>query len=286
MRLGRLVAALVAAWVPLAAQSPYDVALLPGSTRSAGLAGAGVALVGDAASMFANPAGIATIRRLGVEASYERYVGDRQLASGAAALRVGHFDFGVGGQALDAPNGSVAQPTDFLAMSDVVYRFGLLAAGTTLKYARATFGTGQADAWAGDAGLAVALFDIMALGASVQNIGGDFGGGMHLPRITRVGFTMNYVDPQGTARLLTTIEGRWQVGQSAMLAVGAEGGIVARGVGIVARVGASGQPAATEGSAVTVGGGIELGRLHLDYAYRAYRAPGTPRHRFGVRWAP
>src|SRR2546430_10807806 len=59
------------------------------------------------------------------------------------------------------------------------------------------------DAWAGDAGLAIAVFDLMALGVSVQNIGGDFGpaaGGVHLPRRTRAGFTLNYVDPQGTLR--------------------------------------------------------------------------------------
>ena len=47
------------------------VAVLPGTTRSAGLGGAGVALVGDAGAVFANPAGIATVRHLSVEGSYE-----------------------------------------------------------------------------------------------------------------------------------------------------------------------------------------------------------------------
>src|SRR2546426_8346740 len=41
----------------LAAQSALNA--LPGSTRSAGLGGAGVALVGDAGAVFANPAAIA-----------------------------------------------------------------------------------------------------------------------------------------------------------------------------------------------------------------------------------
>src|SRR3989449_10417931 len=84
----------------------------------------------------------------------------------------------------------------------------------------------------------------MAFGASVQNLGGDFGGGAHLARRARVGFTMNYVDPQGTARFLTTFEGQWPVsgaaGQHARFLAGAEGGVVARGVGIVGRVGATG----------------------------------------------
>jgi len=35
-----------------------------------------------------------------------------------------------------------------------------------------------------------------------------------------------------------------------------------------------------------VGGGLELGRLHLDYAYQGYDAPDGGRHRFGLRWTP
>src|SRR2546422_8018409 len=49
----------------LAAQSALNA--LAGSTRSAGLGGAGVALVGDAGALFANPAAIATVRRLAFE---------------------------------------------------------------------------------------------------------------------------------------------------------------------------------------------------------------------------
>src|SRR2546422_5152505 len=111
----------------------------------------------------------------------------------------------------------------------------------------------------------------MALGASVQNIGGNRGGGARLPRRTRAGFTMNYVDPQGTFRLLTTVEGQWPEGYAAVLVAGLEAGVVARGVGIVARVGATGHSAPSDASPVTVGGGVrseehtsELqSRLHL-----------------------
>src|SRR5439155_17404749 len=50
---------------PLAAQTGGSaLAVLPGSTRAAGLGGAGAALVGDAGAVFSNPAGIATIRHL------------------------------------------------------------------------------------------------------------------------------------------------------------------------------------------------------------------------------
>src|SRR2546425_8313513 len=62
------------------------VVLLPASTRSAGLGGAGAALVGDAGAVFANPAGIATIRHLSVEGSYERYLAGSPLCSAALPL--------------------------------------------------------------------------------------------------------------------------------------------------------------------------------------------------------
>src|SRR6266571_4744458 len=76
------------------------VATLPGSTRSAGLGGAGAALVGDAGALFSNPAAIATVRRLAFEGSYEQYLGGTTFGAGAMALRVGRFDWGVGAQAL------------------------------------------------------------------------------------------------------------------------------------------------------------------------------------------
>src|SRR5437879_1486804 len=145
------------------------VVLLPASTRSAGLGGAGAALVGDAGAVFANPAGIATIRHLSVEGSYERYLAGSTLSSAALALRLGRFNWGAGAAALD---------------------------------------------------------------------------------------------------------------------YGAVSGGVARGVGRVARVGATGHSAPSDASPVTVGGGLELGRLHLDYAYQGYDALDGGRHRFGLRWTP
>jgi hypothetical protein len=86
--------------------------------------------------------------------------------------------------------------------------------------------------------------------------------------------------------LLTTFEGQWVAGQKSVLVAGAEGGLVIRGVGIVARVGATGQTGPTTAKPVAVGAGIELGRLHLDYAYTVYTAPQTARHRIGIRWIP
>jgi len=282
------------------------VGSLPGSTRSAAMGGAGAALIGDAGGVFANPAGIAAVRRLAVEASFEPYLAGTTHSSGALALRIGRLAWGIGMQSLQygsepivvpdpasgnrrgMPTGGTFTAGDLLATTAFVYRRGLIAAGASAKYARRQIGSWSADAWAGDLGFAIAVFDIVAFGASLQNLGGDFGPtvGGRLPRRTRVGFTTNYVDPQGTYRLLTTIEGVWPRGEAKQLVLGAEGGMVARGVGVVGRLGFVTRSPTTAVSRWTFGGGVELRRLHFDYAYQDFALLGGGTHRVGLRWAP
>ena len=280
---------------------------LPGSTRSAGMGGAGVALIGDAGALFANPAAIASIRHFAIEASVEPYLAGTTYSAAAVAVRTGHVAWGFGAQGLDygseavivpdsasggrrgTPTGATFTATELLATSAVVYRRGFLALGGAVKYGRMQIGGWSADAWAGDVGLAIAVFDIVALGVSVQNLGGDFGPaaqGARLPRRTRAGLTMNYVDPQGTYRLLTTLEGDWSTGTRARVATGVEGGVVARGVGLVGRVGYVTRSPLSAASRWSVGGGVELRRLHLDYAYQGFTLVGGGTHRVGIRWAP
>lgn len=292
----------------LPAQSEGSVlTALPGSTRSAALGGAGAALVGDAGALFANPAGIATIRYLGLEGSYEPYLAGTAVSSAALALRVGRLTWGFGAQALDygsepeivpdpatggrrgIATGATFHPYEALAVSGLVFRQGLFALGIAAKYDRQQIGSMVSDAWAGDAGLAIAVFDLMAFGVSVQNLGGDLGDGARLRRRTRAGFTLNYTDPQGVVRLLTTLEGQWPRDQAAVMIAGLEGGLVVEGVGLVGRAGYATRAAVTAASRVTVGGGVVLGggggHLHLDYAFQGHRALGGT-HRVGVRWAP
>ena len=266
----------------LPAQAAASVlATLPGSTRAAALGGAGAALTGDAGGIFANPAAIATVHRVALEAWYAR-APDRTAWDGAAlALRVGRFDWGAG---VETRSDASVPPADFLGVSSLVFRAGLIALGGSAKYARQTIGGATSTGWAGDAGLAIAVFDIMALGVSVQNLGSSVGTGARLPRRTRAGFTMNYVDPQGTLRLLTTLEGQWPDSGGALVVVGAEGGVVGRGIGLIARTGYTSRAELSGASRFTLGGAVELGRFHLDYAYRAIAAPGADTHRVGVRW--
>jgi len=271
--------------VRLSAQTG-SVGVVSGSARAAGMGGAGAAIVGDAGAIFANAAALATVHHLAIEGSYESYPSGATLSTGALALRVSRFTWGVGAVAL----GPGYTSADLLGASALVFRTGLVALAATAKYARQTIGGARVDAWAGDAGLAIAVFDLMALGVSVQNIGGDFGpaaGGVHLPRRTRAGFTLNYVDPQGTLRLLTTLEGQWPSGENAFIVLGVESGVVTRGMGVLGRIGYVGHSSATSASPFTAGASVELGggRLHLDSAYRADDALGA-RHRVGLRWMP
>jgi hypothetical protein len=307
---GRLLAtSLPAVFLALrvAAQSGGSVVPeLAGSTRSAGLGGAGVALIGDAGALFANPAGIAAVRHLAVEGSFEPYLAGSTYSAAAVAVHAGRLAVGFGAQALDygseplilpdsaaggrrgIPTGGTFSAADLLGTAGIVYRRGFMAFGGAVKYARMQIGGWSADAWGGDVGLAIAVFDIAALGVSVQNLGGDFGPsgqGARLPRRTRAGLTMNYVDPQGTYRLLTTVEGQWPAGARARLATGVEGGVVTRGVGLVGRIGFVTRSPTSAASRWSVGGGVELRRLHLDYAYQGYSVVGGGTHRFGIRWA-
>ncbi|MFN2572691.1 MAG: hypothetical protein ABR537_13945 [Gemmatimonadales bacterium] len=289
----------------LAAQSEGSVlTALSGSTRSAALGGAGAALVGDAGALFANPAGIATIRHLSVEGSYEPYLAGSALSSAAVAVRVTRFTWGLGAQTLDygsepeivpdpatggrrgMATGESFHPYEALAATSLVYRRGFAALGVTAKYDRQQIGSAVSDAWAGDVGMAIAVFDIMAVGVSVQNLGGDLADGALLPRRTRAGLTLNYTDPQGTLRLLTTLEGQWTRDKRAVIVQGIEAGVVTGGVGFVGRLGYASRPAVTDASRLTFGGGLVLGRLAMDYAFQSYAVLGGGTHRVGLRWTP
>jgi hypothetical protein len=57
-------------------------------------------------------------------------------------------------------------------------------------------------------------------------------------------------------------------------------------VGIVGRAGYASNPVGPGAPKLAVGGGVELGRFHLDYAYQPLTGTGQGRNRFGLRWTP
>jgi hypothetical protein len=274
---------------------PPFVLMLPASVRSIGMSGAGVALVGDAGAVFSNPAGLATIRHLSLEGAYRPAPGDARLVSGALGWRLSQLDLGIGGRYFDlgtdpaqyvgptAPAGSNAR--EALGVASLVYRYGMIAVGVSGRYVRRSIDSVHVRGFSGDAGLALAVFDIMALAFSVQNIGGNWkeSSTLPLPRLTRLGFTMNYVDPQESFRLLSTVEVQWPEGHSARVVVGGEAGIVIQGVGIIGRVGYGGSSPGLPNSKASFGGTVALGFFKVDYAYRHHDLLDQRAHHIGVR---
>ncbi len=273
------------------------------SVRSAGLHGAGAALVGDASAVFHNPAGLATIRHVALEAAYFSAPFDAAQTSAAFALRLGQFNFGAGikyfdfgtepdvvpdpasGGVLGTETGATINGHEFLGVGSLIYRFGLIAFGGSVKVLRQSVANVQQQGLSGDVGLAIAVFDIMALGFSVQNLRGNWDGGspIVMPRLTRLGFTMNYVDPQETFRLMSTLEGQWRDGRGARVVLGVEGGIVVRGVGVIGRTGVGSRTQGSDESAFTYGLSLNLARLTVDYGYEPFDLLGDASQRIGVR---
>jgi len=263
-----------------------DLLLLPASTRSAGLAGSAVALNGDAGAIFVNPAGLATIRHVGLEGSLQRFSDGSVLNRGAGAIRFYKFDVGAGYQYLkyadkDPLNGSLRWS------AAAVYRKGIFAVGGGLNYTSVEYSAGTvAQSLSGVVGMQIAIFDLMALGVSVQDFGDHAisGGGLTLPTTTKVGYMLNFVDPQSNARLLMTIEGVFTAGEPGRATVGAEAGFVFKGVGIVVRGGYGKAPPNVHIGEGAAGATLILSRLvSLDYGYQPRAPLGGPLHQFGIR---
>ena len=262
----------------------------PASVRTAGLAGAGVAMTGYAGSVFNNPSGLAPIRSLSLEASVAPLPDRSTYLMGAAAVRVGHYNVGGGYQYLRFPKGGPVY--DNLSwVGTGVYRKGGIALGTSAKYVSVEDSSGVITRSATtDVGATVALFDIAALALAVHNLG-DWAvsnGGLALPRSWHLGFSFNLLDTYSNGRLLATVETVWADGQRRRTVVGLEAGAVFAGVGVVGRIGHGDQPGDLSGtlSRTSYGGSLVLGRARVDYAYQKRTPFGQRVHLVGVRWTP
>jgi len=288
---------------------------IPATTRALGFDGAYAGVVGDAGSVFVNPAGLAAIRSVALETSYQRYVLDSYLVSADGAVRVGRFDLGLGlnlmnygsdtvyrpdpayggDRGIADPNGATAGAYSFEAVGSAVYRFGMFSVGASAKYLGDHLSIPDttlysASGVAFDAGAALAFFDIAALGVTVQNLGGDLststGTKAPLPRTVRAGFSLNIVDPEGTPRLL--VVGDFVAPRAARdyWVFGVEGGIVTDGVGVLGRLGVATGQAPTDQRSLVFGGTIVFHSVQLDYGYEGFNALGGGTSRIGLRWAP
>lgn len=259
---------------------------LPASVRVAGLAGAGVANIGYAGTVFENPSGLAPIRTLSVEAALARRPDGSTYNMGAVAARLGAFNLGGGYQYLLYPAGEATRD-NVLSVGAVTYRRGGLAVGGGAKYLSVEDSAGTIDRTVvRDVGLTLALWDITALAISWQNYGARSVKGpvIPVPGSFHIGFSLNLIDTYSNGRLLFLLETVWTQGEARRTIVGLEGGAVIRGLGVIARVGHGGQPAGSGLTKTAFGGGVLLGDIRLDYAYRASAVGDPVTHLFGLRW--
>jgi hypothetical protein len=268
-------------------QPPVPLATtLPVSVRFAGLGGASVAVSGDAGSVFSNPTGLATLKNIALEGSLQRYPDGTVESSAAGAFRLLQFDLGGGYQLLRFSDTSSVKD-NLTWVASATYRFGIFAIGGSTKYVSMEDSAGSTRrSGAVDGGLGIYVFDLMSIGFSVQNLG-DWsvsGGGVRLPTSKHVGFTFNFVDPQGTGRLLGTMDVAWTEGQNRRTVLGGEAGVVVAGVGIEGRVGYGAAPDRSGQKEFSFGGSVVLSRLSLDYAHQSRTTLGDYVHRFGVRF--
>lgn len=272
------------------AQPTPAVLSFPASVRSAGLAGAGVAMTGYAGSVFDNPSGLAPIRSLSLEAGLAVLPDRSTYTMGAAAFRLKQLNLGGGFQYLRFPKGDPVY--DNLSwVGTAVYRRGGISLGASSKYVSLEDSGGTiARSLTTDVGATVALFDIAALALAVRNLG-DWSisnGGLQLPRSWHLGFSFNLLDTYSNGRLLATIETVWAEGERRRTVLGLEAGAVFYGLGLVARIGHGGQPGDVSGtlSETTYGASLVAGRARIDYAYQDRSPLGHRVHLFGVRWTP
>lgn len=268
---------------------PYPIVLgLPATARYAGLANAGVAVHGDAGALFANPAGISTVRHAGIEGTYHFSEGQGIEASAAGALRIKQFTLGGGAHYLrldpSSPNAD-----NLLTTGTAVYRYAIFALGVSGKYISVEDTTGEVRRSAtGDVGLLVALFDILAIGASFQNVGQRTlsGDGLALPHSSHLGAVFNFTDPQGTWVIRAIWEKVWPEGGSSRSKLAAELGVQLSGAFLTLRGGTGERNPATKQSDSAVGASLGFRRFAVDYAWQRRTALGGDVQRFGLRFTP
>jgi len=284
-----LVLAWAMAW-PVAASAqgaPKPLILgLPVSVRAAGLGGSGTALSGDASATFLNPAGLATIRNIAIEGALQRYPDGSTEVMGAGAFRLLQFDLGGGIHYLRFSDSSSVKD-NFVWSGSAVYRFGIIALGSSLKYVSLEDSAGRTRRSATlDTGLGIHVFDLMTLAFSVRNIS-DWrvaGGPLELPVSKHAAFSFNFVDPQLTARLLGTLEVVWTDRADRRTLIGVETGAVVGKVGLVARMGYGAAPEGSGQKDISFGGGLVLSRFNIDYAWQRRTRLGSDIHRLGLRF--
>lgn len=273
---------------------------LPASTRALALGNAFVAAGKDEASIFYNPAQLATVPKLSAGLSVQQWFLGQTVAAAAAATHALHGTAAIGLQVLDYgssersfgdPGGGLGEATgteisagDYVASLAYAISIGSFRIGATGKYVNQRLVDESGGTGALDVGAALDMKGV-TLAASLQNVGGEIslaGDLRSLPRLVRVGAAIP-VHGVGPVDLLGTVELTHMNGETKPF-----GGVEVEyqapgGVTILGRVGALDRPTGADISPIAFGGGVRALHFALDYAYEGSAVFGAM-HRVGVRW--
>ncbi|OLD96189.1 MAG: hypothetical protein AUG79_03525 [Gemmatimonadetes bacterium 13_1_20CM_4_69_16] len=271
--------------------------------RAAALGGALTAASG-VTSIFANPAGAATVQHFEAQLAGQALFEGSKAGSMAVGWRVHSVGLALGIRYLDlgsvdevvcngcggrgtATGQSLSANEEAFALVGAV-ELGRASVGAALNYYSTTLADASGGAASLSAGVRGRVSEKLAVGASVQYVGGDVnvaGFGAPLPRTVRAGAEFQPLGPtHERLHLLLAADYVAVRGAPGRVGGGLEVGLRDPGSGLlaVARLGA----ASSAGGAfatrpVTLGVGLRLRQVSLDYAYEGSQLLGS-QHRLGL----
>ncbi|HLA91870.1 MAG TPA: hypothetical protein VJL28_15695 [Gemmatimonadaceae bacterium] len=283
---------------------------LPSGARALSLGEAWSAAADDESALFYNPAQLALVRGASAGGSLQRYVASTTLGAFAAAVPLARGTVAIGVQLLDYGSeeeivpaaGSLSQQGELtggrVSAQDLALTAGYGAAfgaarawrlGAAVKLAHQRVADASGSAVAGDVGVAYTAANGWAVAAALQHVGSRLtlaAVGAPLPWTWRAAATSPVVRRERfTGRAMA--EARRSSGGLAAGVLAAEGTWrPARGGAVLAgRAGYALRGSGDDRSPLTLGGGVMLGRIAVDYAYEGFALLGGATHRVGVRFA-
>ncbi len=283
---------------------------LPASSRALALGEAWGAVADDESALFYNPAQLARVRALAVGGSLQNYIASTTLGAFAVAVPLRYGTIGVGLQLLnygsadeivpaEGSGGQAGTPTgSTVTAQDMAFTLGYgiafgsrheLRVGAAVKYARQEVASYSGGALAGDIGAAYSLPNGWDVSAALQHLGSNltlasvsaplpltWRAAVAAPVMSAGAFTLR---PLAEARQVSGAEVTGVLGAEGTLRTGTSGTVLS------ARAGYAFRGSADARAPFTVGAGITLGRLQVDYAYEGFDLIGGATHRVGVRFA-
>jgi hypothetical protein len=283
---------------------------LPASSRALALGEAWGAVADDESALFYNPAQLARVHALAVGGSLQNYIASTTLGAFAVAVPLGHGTIGVGLQLLDygsadeivpadGSNGQAGTPTgSTVTAQDMAFTLGYgiafgsrheLRVGAAVTYARQEVASYSGGAMAGDIGAAYSFANGWDVSAALQHLGSNltlasvsaplpftWRAAVAAPMVRADAFTLR---PMAEARKVSGAEVTGVLGAEGTWRTGTSGTVLA------ARAGYAFRGSTDARAPFTVGAGITLGRLQVDYAYEGFDLIGGATNRVGVRFA-